>query len=234
MPSQMVISVSQAIGNVFAQITPALVVSGLAFVFSMATFYFGYRNRMRDVAFEVIPKSYERFYDAHKIELQHPHLTHLFVTFDQYPKIKNLVIHCTKDIGDEKRTAYLLQERAVVDLLMTYYEQITFQWESTRDKERKFVKSIIDHFEKRVLTNPRVIWWWQADCGGLETGYDDETRKRWHEKILAPIAGGNVSEWRDDSGPFGQTLSLPSVDDGHLGSTHSTAAHQPPRNTREF
>jgi hypothetical protein len=186
---QMVISILQAIADTFAQITPSLVLSGLAFAFSLATFYFGYRNRMRDIAFEVIPKSYERYYDAHKIELQHPHLTHLFVTYDQYPRAKDLVIRCTTDIDDEKRIAYLLQERAVADLLMTYYEQITFQWESTRDRERKFVKGVIDHFENRVLRNPRVIWWWQADCGGLETGYEDERR--------------------DDSGPFGRTVCPP-------------------------
>jgi hypothetical protein len=207
--SQMVVSVSQAITNSFAHITSSLVLSGLAFVFSLTTFYFGYRNRMRDIAFEVIPKSYERYYDAHKIELQHPHLTHLFVTYDQYQRVKDMVIRCTRDIDDEKRISYLLQERTVVDLLMTYYEQITFQWESTRDKERKFVKGIIDHFEMRVLRNPRLIWWWQAECGGLETAYDDETRKRWQDKVLAPIAGDNVSEWRDDSGPFGQTVSSP-------------------------
>jgi len=196
---------------IIAQLTPSLFISAMALTLSVVTIYLGYRNRRRDVPFDVIPKSYERYYDMNRIELQYPHLTHLFVTYDKYQQIKSLVVQSTHDLDNEKRSAYLLQERAVVDLLMSYYEQILYQWESTGDKEREFVASIIKYFEGRLLRNPRVIWWWQADCGGLETSYEDDTRKRWKKNVLAPISGGDVSEWRDDYGPFGQPPS-PSQD----------------------
>ena len=186
------------------QITPSLAISLMALALSALTFYLGYRNRKRDVPFDVIPKSYERYYDMNRIELQYPHLTHLFVTYDKYDQIKKIVSQYTNHIDEERRLSFLLQERAVVDLLMSYYEQILFQWRSTGDKEREFVSGIIDYFEGRLLRNPRVVWWWQADCGGLETSYEDDTRARWNERVLAPIRGGDVSVWRDDCGPFGQ------------------------------
>lgn len=175
--------------------------SVLSLTLSLLVAYVTYRNRKRDVPFDVVPKAYERYYDMNKIELQYPHLTHLFVTYDKYESVKSIVCAAVANAEQEKLESYLLQERAVVDLILSYYEQIKYQWKYTRDSEREFVKGIIEYFEGRLLRNPRLVWWWQDECGGLETSYEKYTRDEWRTRVFEPI-DKSAPGWQDKFGPF--------------------------------
>ena len=68
-----------------------LFVALLALVLSGIAYWKGEERRKKDVPFEVTAKSYEKYYEMNRIELEKPYLTHLFVTPDRYPEIRKLV-----------------------------------------------------------------------------------------------------------------------------------------------
>jgi hypothetical protein len=177
------------------------VLSLVAVLFSLVAFYNAEERRKKDVPFELIPKAYEKYYEMNKIELEKWYLTHLFVTFDRYPEIKRLTARGLTNLPADKRIEYLLQERAVADFLFTYYEQTLFQWEATRDHERKFINDILEYFRGRLLPNPRLVYWWRAEGGGLETSYEDITRKDWRANVYERIKA--TPDWCDPLGPLG-------------------------------
>lgn len=176
-------------------------ISAFSLVVAVCSAFFAYLNRRRDIPFSVASTAYERYYDMNRIELENPHLTHMFVTYDKYEQVKALVEKATERLDAVKASCYLLQERAVADLILSFYEQMLGQWEATQDKEHEFIDGMIKYFEGRLLRNPRLIWWWMADAGGLETSYDDKTRARWRKNVFEPFQH-TTATWQDAEGPF--------------------------------
>jgi hypothetical protein len=178
-----------------------LIVASISLVLAVGSAYLAWENRKRDIPFDVVSKDYERYYEIDRIELEYPHLTHMFVTDDKYEQIKALVRKAAADLNEAKASAYVLQERAVADFILSYYEQNLVLWDNTGDKEYQFIKDIIEYFEGRLLRNPRLVWWWQKDHGGLETSYDPDTRSRWLEHVFKKL-DRSKPEWCDSDGPF--------------------------------
>src|SRR5262249_49331489 len=114
---------------------------------------------------------------------------------------KTMVEKASGPLDEVKAACYLLQERAVADLILSFYEQMLDQWDVTKDKEHEFINKMIVYFEGRLLRNPRLIWWWMADAGGLETSYEDPTRDRWRKNVLEP-SQATTARWQDADGPF--------------------------------
>lgn len=177
------------------------VISLISLVLAISSAGFAYLNRKRDVPFNVASTAYDRYYDMNRIELEHPHLTHMFVTFDKYEQVRAMVERAAGRLDDVKLACYLLQERAVADLILSFYEQMLGQWDATQDEEHEFIDAMIDYFEGRLLRNPRLVWWWMAEAGGLETSYEEATRQRWRRKVLKPFKA-TTSTWQDADGPF--------------------------------
>jgi hypothetical protein len=180
----------------------SIVISAISLLVAAGSAFFAYRNRKTDIPFDVASTAYDRYYEMNRIELENPHLTHMFVTFDRYEQIKALVGKSVRKLDDETMATYLLQERAIADFILSFYEQLLGQWESTQDKEHDFVNAMIAYFESRLLRNPRLIWWWMADAGGLESSYEKSTRERWTKNVLEPFRATTQS-WCDAQGPFG-------------------------------
>jgi len=176
-------------------------ISVVSLLLAISSGVFAYINRKRDVPFNVASSAYDRYYDMNRIALENPHLTHMFVTFDKYDQIKAIVERSIERLDEPKIASYQLQERAVTDFILSFYEQMLGQWAATQDKEHEFVDAMIGYFEGRLLRNPRLIWWWMAEAGGLETSYEPSTRKRWRERVLEPFKA-STANWQDAEGPF--------------------------------
>lgn len=176
-------------------------ISFISLALAIGSAFFAWRNRKREIPYTVASTAYDRYYDMNRIELENPHLTHMFVTFDRYEQIKAIVHKATGRLDEVKLSSYLLQERAVADLILSFYEQMLGQWDATREKEYGFIDEMIAYFEGRLLRNPRLVWWWMSEGGGLETSYEDHTRQRWRENVLAPIQAADAP-WQDARGPF--------------------------------
>lgn len=184
----------------------SIVLSIVALALSVTTYLDAETRRKKDVPFEVTAKSYEKYYEMNRIELEKPYLTHLFVTPDRYAGIKRTVVEAKGMISKKQRAQYLLEERAVADFIFTYYEQTLYQWEATKDAERKFTSEVLEYLRGRLLRNPRLIYWWREQNGGLETSYEERTRDDWQKNVLGKI-DINKPEWCDALGPFADPAS---------------------------
>jgi len=172
----------------------------VALVLSLLTYWKGEERRKKDVPFEVTAKTYEKYYEMNRIALDKPYLTHLFVTPDRYPEIRKLVEASKGPRSAREKAQYLLEERAVADFIFTYYEQTLYQWDATRDEERKFTSDVLEYLRGRLLRNPRLIYWWQEKHGGLETSYEKKTRDDWQAEVIGKTG---MRAWCDPTGPFG-------------------------------
>lgn len=187
---------------------PANILSVLALVISAVAFYLSEVRRQKDVPFELIPKAYEKYYEMNKIQLDKWYLAHLFVTPDRYLEITKIISENIGDLTSAKKAEYLMHERATADFMFTYYEQILYQWTETGDTERRFIREILDYFRGRLLKNPRLVYWWIENGGGLETSYEDRTQKDWNKYVLYKSPAAKVG-WCDALGPFAIGVNTP-------------------------
>jgi hypothetical protein len=181
--------------------TLSLALSAIAVTVSVITYNNAEQRRKRDVPAEVIPKAYEKYYEMNKIELDKWYLTHMFVVPELYSGIKDIVHRGVAPLASAKRVEFVLHERAAADFVFTFYEQTLYQWDATRDKERKFINDTLSFLRGSLLRNPRLVYWWRERAGGLELSYHAKTRNDWASYILL---GSNTSDfaWCDALGPF--------------------------------
>ncbi len=130
-------------------------------------------------------------------------MAHMFSVKERYESLKQLVASGIPTPSQEKWAEYISHERAVADFIFTYYEQTLYQWEATRDKERQFINETLDFLRNSLLTNPRLVYWWRIEAGGLESSYQTITRNDWRAHVQAKI--GSSPGWCDPIGPFGPT-----------------------------
>lgn len=179
----------------------ATTLSVLAIAVSVYSFYLGEQRRARDIPFDVVPKAYEKYYEMNKIQLDKWHLAHMFAVKERYESLKQLVVSGIGSPGQQKWAEYISQERAVADFIFTYYEQSLYQWAATQDTERRFIAEILEFLRSSLLTNPRLVYWWRQEGGGLEASYQSITRQDWKEHVYSRIANDKAA--CDPLGPFG-------------------------------
>jgi len=202
------------------------VLSTIAVIIGIYSFVISQKYRSHDIAFEVVPKLYEKYYEMNRIQLERPYLAHMLVTPDRYPEVARASSTMTEGVTERETAKYWLEERAVANMIWTYYEQLLFQWNFTRDDERKFVVSVLDYFEDSILRNPRLLWWWTIRGGGLETSYEDITRCEIQRNMLTRLdlaRPGTV----DPAGPFGYRPPETAPGSGNLRSGKATCKDVP-------
>ena len=185
--------------GVFGTYVP-ITISILSFLISAYSFYISITYRKTDIPFDTVSKLYDRYFDIYRVKLQYPYLSHLFATVDKYDGIKRLVESSLITLSASEIVEFRLRERAVVDSLLTFYEQVVFQWTQASVTERHFTKDIIDFMEGRLLKNPRIIWWWGAEEVGLADSYEELTHSRWNKYVLAGV-DQTKPDWKDAYGP---------------------------------
>jgi len=175
----------------------------LAFFMSAFAIYSSEQRRRIDIPFDVVPRTYQRYYEMNNIELQRPYLTHIFVTPDRYPDVKNRVRDALPAPNRQKKAELLLEERAAADFIFTFYEQTFFQVEATRADTQtyEFINRVLRYLREDLLRNPRLIYWWHERLGGLETSYEAKTRDDWAKYVFKNISTEN-EDWCDAAGPF--------------------------------
>jgi hypothetical protein len=178
------------------------ILSTVAVIIGIYSFVLAQKYRRNDISFEVVPKLYDKYYEMNKIQLGHPYLAHMFASPDRYPEVAKAAAAMVSGASDKDKAKYWLEERAVADFIWTYYEQLLFQWNSTKDDEREFVVKVLDYLEDDLLRNPRLLWWWVIKGGGLETTYEDITRCEFQRNVLKKIDLATIGTL-DPVGPLG-------------------------------
>lgn len=184
---------------------PSHIISLIAIVMSLGTLSLNEYRRVKDNRFALISKSYDRYYEMNRLQIDKWHLSHLFATPDQYEKVKSRVQEALGQLDPKKRAEYLIQERATADFIFMFYEQTRAQWAYTQDSDRDYVREVLEYLNGRLLHNPRLVYWWLKSGGGLESSYDAPLKDDWNANVYAKVkaAAGN---WCDPSGPFGLGL----------------------------
>jgi len=180
----------------------------VAVIIGIYSFILSLSFRRHDIAFEVVPKLYDKYYEMYKVQLEHPYLGHMFASPDRYAEVARASAMGMTGASDQDKAKYWLEERAVADFIWTYYEQLLFQWYATRDEERNFLVRVLNYLEDILLRNPRLVWWWYKDGGGLETSYEDITRCEIFRNALNKLDFAKVGTV-DPNGPFGYHSGVP-------------------------
>jgi hypothetical protein len=186
------------------RITFANVMSVAAVSLSLVTFIAAEKNRKVDLPFDIISKSYEKYYEMTKVQIDKPYLSHLFAAPDQYEKLKRLIKGTIVAISPEKRLEYLIEERAAADFVFTFYEQTFSGWDATKDKERAPVDEYLVYLHENLLQNPRLVYWWTDHGGALKANYEKELHDDWDKNVYRKLNRSHV--WCDPVGPFGISI----------------------------
>lgn len=195
--------------------SPANAISFVAFAISVGTLAVTEYRRAKDVRYEIISKSYERYYEMNRIQLDKWYLSHLFASPDHYGAVADAVRKALtlQNVDPGKKAEYLIQERAAADFVFTYYEQTRAQWGYTRDQDRWYVSEILKFLHDTMLQNPRLVYWWLKSGGGLQSNYDNVLHDDWNANVL-PKLKKETPDWCDPMGPIGGALSARPGQDG--------------------
>lgn len=177
------------------------VIALVALGVSIWTYLSGEERRRRDTAFEVVAKSYDKYYEMVRIELDKWYLTHLFVEPELYPRIRDLIKDAMAAKTEKpEKVELLLQERAAADFIFIFYEQHLDQV-AANDPERRFLNETLDYLHGSLLPNPRLVYWWHKSAGGLQASYKRKTQTDWEQHVFAKLDKREPG-WCDARGPF--------------------------------
>lgn len=129
------------------------------------------RTTQRDVArIEAVKTEYGLFNDLARQQLEHPRMMHLFAnTNESYDADKEAIRAATMSISATERAELLLQERALAHYIFTAYEETFYLWKQASEGEQgrsEFLKEDMQYFNEYLCSNPRMLWYWDAEQGG--------------------------------------------------------------------
>ena len=129
------------------------------------------RATQKDVArIEAVKTEYGLFNDLARQQLEHPKMMHLFANTGQsYDASKEAIRAATVSIPATERANLLLQERALAHYIFTAYEETFYLWKQASEGEQgrsQFLKEDMEYFNQFLCSNPRMLWYWDAEQGG--------------------------------------------------------------------
>ena len=179
----------------------ALLMSAIALVVSISTYF---REPERDsdkMTSEIIRQTYSDFVSLTTMRVQNPRQSHLFELPEAYAAtFERVKLSTNAPVAPSEIARLSLEERAFADVLFTVFEQAFFQWTNAiqrKDTARAgFLELELEYFCGRLLRNPRLLWFWAEDGGRLALHYEEATRRH-YDKCVQPKA-----HTRDAVGPF--------------------------------
>ena len=187
----------------------AFVVAAIALVLSIITMSRERTQHSDTLTSEVIRNAYSDFLLLDDLRAQYPMQSHIFETPENYERNKKLVVlAAAASLDSPAECARLaLDEAALADRIMTMFEHSYDQWnhsQQTADTARvEFLKDVLDYFTGRILTNPRLRWYWSEKGANLSEHYEVGTISYYNEHVLP------YSHRLDAEGPYLQTPRLP-------------------------
>jgi hypothetical protein len=148
---------------------------------------------------------YRTYFELRRTELSVPETTHIFVLPDSYGQAYAQVRNSTSGIGGAERSLLVIKERAMADYIFELFEYTLYDFQSASkfgNQERAlFEKEVLEYFTGKLLRNPRLLWYWDANGGKLSSEYEDKTRQYYADHVLhdpkAPLV-----ETPDPKGPL--------------------------------
>jgi len=159
-----------------------------------------WRNDIRAQAAEhqlFIRDTYTTYLEIDHAALQQPEISHVFVTASDYPTEVARVKQAFQAASAEERAKMRLHEEAFAFYLFTCFERLVYAVkapESTRTAELdRFLKKQLRYFAKKVLPNPRLVYFWR-DERGFEY-FDEDTQDYYNAHVPRSLRA-------DPLGPF--------------------------------
>jgi len=184
--------------------TASLILSVSALAVSLITISHESLEHSDSLTSDVIRNAYSDFLTLCDLRAQYPKQSHIFETPENYEWNKALVVQATATelANPEERARLQLEEAALAQRTLAMFEHSYYQWQhavETADRPRvEFLKAVLDYFTARVLTNPRLLWYWSPAGANLSEHYETSTRE-YYDKNVRP-AGRPM----DAYGPFGK------------------------------
>jgi hypothetical protein len=156
-----------------------------------------WRTHAQRATFEMIDRLYSSCHVLVGHALTTWQLAHLFcIGQEEYQRVKERIRN--QVAGDETRCSELIvKEKLYAIHVFVVYEQIYYQWWHTSgflSKRREFLHDMLSYFTDRLLQNPRLVYFLQADKDGVSLHLERTSKKYIDERINgAPC---------DSEGPF--------------------------------
>lgn len=176
----------------------AIGVSCISLATSFLAYWRSIKHHSDSSTSNLIRQNYEDMLRLHELRAEYPNQSHLFEIKGQYDRAKALIKDANENSPEERIILLSLEERAIARRVFSMYEGSFYQWKnatSHNDKWRTaFLKDVLDYFTSRLLTNPRLVWLWSAEGGGLCVHYENETVAYYRQNVR--------NDRVDEVGPF--------------------------------
>ena len=185
--------------------TISITFAAVALVLSAVSIYFSIKVHRDSLYSSIITQAYGTFNEGIKMLLEHHFLNHLLVMPKIYPEVKRLIQKSFGKTAGRQNSELLLKERSMALYAFQIFEHFHYQYKHSIDvkaKERiEFLHMVLTHFTKRLLKNPRLLYYWSESGGNLSAYFEPETIEYYNKEVLGNIEG-NVEELMDCDGPF--------------------------------
>ena len=191
--------------DVVSKVDTSVVISGLALLISAFSVALTVRTHRRTSVATLIDNQYDAFNELAKVRLSNWWLSHLFEVPEQYNEICKMVAQGISVIKPEQRYEMHLKERAMAIYIFQIYENTYYQYKyalDAKDSSRAaFLCDVVNYFTGRLLRNPRLVYFWIEQGGGLSSYFEESTRAHYRKWVLndQEIQVGQA----DEIGPFG-------------------------------
>ena len=160
---------------------------------------------------ETIKSQYDIFLDLNRVQVEQWEVGHLFALPDTYRAAAHDVAAALGPLSPQRHAELMLRERAIALLIFTMFEHGFFQQKQAAQTgetgRAQFLQEMLDYYTGRLLRNPRLMYYWRANGGGLVTYFERETRDCYNHHVLGDSGHAPLS---DDVGPYQRQAPLPS------------------------
>lgn len=134
---------------------------------------------------DILNQIYGIFNEGILTLLQSKSLNHMVELPENYIKIKNLVQASFGKPGTKQSSEMLLKERAAALFIFQIFEHFYFLLDHAKKVNAKeriyFINKIFEYLTRRLLRNPRLLYYWNESGGNLKVHFEPEvgsTEKR--------------------------------------------------------
>jgi hypothetical protein len=164
-----------------------------------------WRTHAERATFEMIDRLYSLCHALESHALRDWYLAHLFcIGAEEYEQVKGRIKQQVQ-ADPSKLPEYLIKEKLFAIHVFVIYEQVYYQWvHSSRlfhRKRRRFLGEILSYFTDRLLINPRLLHFVQADATGASI-HLEACSKAYLDGALSRVHPVGRKWLVDPEGPF--------------------------------
>jgi hypothetical protein len=166
-----------------------------------------WRAHAERTTFEMIERLYALWYSLQSEACRDWYLAHLLcIGTEEYDRVTNRI---RQQLGQDtgKQGEYLIKERLFVIHILMIYEQVYYQWRHSslvfHRRRRRFLAEVLSYFTGRLLQNPRLLHFLQADETGTSLHLEQCSRK-YLDRALGQSGEPGMNLIVDHRGPLAQ------------------------------